>query len=82
MGSSVSYELTDEQVVEKGGDLITKGFLGRSTTYKLGAGRISWGEGFLDPSDMERGPGDSEENNYDIKMIEAKDTEGEKYVTS
>ena len=28
------------------------------------------------------GPGDSEENNYDIKMIEAKDTEGEKYVTS
>ena len=22
---------------------------------RLGAGRISWGEGFLDPSDMERG---------------------------
>ena len=85
------------KVVEKGGNLVTKGFLGRSTTYKygqwctiddraddddnddndnknhddndhhdnandennddhrLGAGRISWGEGFLDPSDVERG---------------------------
>ena len=28
------------------------------------------------------GPGDSDENNYDIKMIEAKETEGEKYVTA
>ena len=31
---------------------------------RLGAGRISWGEGFLDPSDMERGCLDKEQNHF------------------
>ena len=31
---------------------------------RLGAGHISWGEGFLDPSDMERGCLDKEQNHF------------------
>ena len=29
---------------------------------RLGAGRLSWGEGFTDPSDLEPGVGDTEKD--------------------
>ena len=37
---------------------------------RCGAGKMSWGEGFLDPSDNMRGPGDTEVNMYDLKVKE------------
>merc|ERR1711955_130256 len=69
MGSTVSYELTDEKnISENEGDLVTKGCT--STTYRLGAGKMSWGEGFIDPSDGKRGYGDTDTTKYDLKDLE------------